>query len=64
MSAVQHAIYKKTFVPRNGVNVEKSKKIDIDLKFDFLDMDFLDEIDSDGNTGIAFTFKVQFFFRE
>ena len=40
--------------------MEKSKKIDIDLKFDFLDMDFLDEIDSDGNTGIAFTFKVQF----
>ena len=49
-------IYKKTVVPRNGVNVEKSKKIDIDLKFDFLDMDFLDEIDSDGNTGIAFIF--------
>jgi len=38
---------------RNGVNVEKSKKIDIDLKFDFLDMDFLDEIDSDGNTDTA-----------
>ena len=37
------AVISNNVISRHGVDVEKSSKIDIDLKFDFLDLDFLIE---------------------